>query len=207
MSCTRWLTSSFLLCPQVAIKGASKALYSTLENRAYWGSVTILLPNNWPDTCAPNSNSVVASQGETADFTVGPSHPVHGDSMWTQQSRGCGQSGDFVYISHRALLDPKDLSEYWSWFLQPAQIDVIRVLFLGKFVRVRQSGHKECSYNNNTKWKLVFSAGLNLKFRLLNMSIGHCFALWIIERLEFPFCWTRQGKLVIFIKLCSYITL
>lgn len=96
---------------EVAIKGASKTLYSTLENRAYWGSVTILLPHNWPDTCAPNSNSVVSSQGETADFNVGPPHPVHGDSIWTQQSRGCGQSGDFVYISHRALLDPKDLSK------------------------------------------------------------------------------------------------
>lgn len=95
---------------QSALASASRSLYTALNGRAFWGGVTVLLPNHWPDSCVP-SQSPVGSLGETPDIRIGVTHPVHGDSVWTQQSKGCGQQGDFVYMSHKLLLEPRDIGE------------------------------------------------------------------------------------------------
>lgn len=98
---------------QVSMASGSKSIHESLEGRASLGSVAVLLPSHWPDSCVPTPGIVPQpSQGEVADIKVGPSHPVYFDTIWTQQSRGCGESGDFIYISEKLLRQPLDLGEF-----------------------------------------------------------------------------------------------
>ncbi|XP_047110046.1 calcium-activated chloride channel regulator 1-like [Schistocerca piceifrons] len=93
---------------EISLAGASQFLHAALEGRAYLRTVTVLLPDAWADSCSPRY--VTTSSGETADIRVSVPHPVFGDSTWTQQSQGCGQPGDFIYLSYRQLLEGKNLA-------------------------------------------------------------------------------------------------
>lgn len=90
-----------LFFQQMSMTEASQFLYQSLGGRAYWRSVTVLLPDTWPSNCV--GRSVVGSTGEQADISVGVPHPVFGNGPWTQQSRGCGQPGDIIRLSYRKL--------------------------------------------------------------------------------------------------------
>lgn len=70
-----------------------------------------MLPDTWSDQCVGHLRSVVSSQGETPDVYVGLPHPVHGDALWTQQSQGCGRSGDAIYAGHRLFQESRDLGK------------------------------------------------------------------------------------------------
>lgn len=83
-------------------------LFSSLEGRAYFREISINLPDHWSDSCV--NGDVVSSRGEQSDFIIGRSHPVYGDQIWTQQSRGCGDQGDFVYLSEKLLTETNDLA-------------------------------------------------------------------------------------------------
>lgn len=80
---------------------ASQYMFSALDSRAYLRSATVLLPVTWPDSCV--SSAVLSSSGEVSDVTVSPSDPVRGN-IWTQQSLGCGQPGDQIYLGYEGLL-------------------------------------------------------------------------------------------------------
>jgi hypothetical protein len=80
---------------------ASQFLHQSLDGRAYWRSVTVLLPDTWPSNCI--ARPVSGSSGEVPDISVGVPHPVFGNAPWTQQSQGCGQPGDMIYLSYRRL--------------------------------------------------------------------------------------------------------
>lgn len=86
---------------QLSMAEASQFLHQALDGRAYWQSVTVLLPDTWPSNCV--ARSVVGASGEKADISIGVSHPVFGNAPWTQQSQGCGQPGDMIYLSYRQL--------------------------------------------------------------------------------------------------------
>lgn len=96
---------------QAAFISGSKALHEALAGKAYFRSVTVMLPLNWPDTCVGHLRGVVSGQGDPPDVHVGLPHPVHGDALWTQQSQGCGRPGDAVYGSHRLFQEPRDLGK------------------------------------------------------------------------------------------------
>ncbi|CAH1107269.1 unnamed protein product [Psylliodes chrysocephalus] len=83
------------------LTSASQYLFSALDSRAYLRSATVLLPTSWPDSCV--ASSVLSSSGEVSDITVLPNDPVRG-SIWTQQSLGCGQPGDQIYLGYEELL-------------------------------------------------------------------------------------------------------
>ncbi|KAJ8982853.1 hypothetical protein NQ317_002260 [Molorchus minor] len=80
---------------------ASQYLFSALDSRAFLRSATVLLPPSWPDSCV--STAVLSASGESSDVTVLPSSPARG-KIWTQQSLGCGQSGDQIYLGYQGLL-------------------------------------------------------------------------------------------------------
>ncbi|XP_060522647.1 calcium-activated chloride channel regulator 1-like isoform X2 [Cylas formicarius] len=82
------------------LTSASQYLFSALDSRAYLRSATVLLPAAWPDSCAPSA--VHGASGETSDITVLPSNPLIG-KIYTQQSLGCGQPGDQIYLSYSSL--------------------------------------------------------------------------------------------------------
>ncbi|XP_039277350.1 calcium-activated chloride channel regulator 1 isoform X2 [Nilaparvata lugens] len=95
---------------EVGLTSGSRAVYESVGGKASWGTVVILLPSQWPDSCIPVAGlEPQASQGEQPDIRIGLSHPVYYDAVWTQQSRGCGEPGDFIYISEKLLRNPFDI--------------------------------------------------------------------------------------------------
>ncbi|CAG9817922.1 unnamed protein product [Phaedon cochleariae] len=83
------------------LTSASQYLFSALDSRAYIRSTTVLLPSSWPDSCV--SSAILSSSGETSDVTVQPTDPNRGQ-IWTQQSLGCGQKGDQIFMGYESLL-------------------------------------------------------------------------------------------------------
>ncbi|XP_025412425.1 calcium-activated chloride channel regulator 1-like [Sipha flava] len=96
---------------EAAFTGGSKSLHEALGGKAYFRSVTVMLPLNWPDHCVGHLRVITSSQGETPDVHIGLPHPVHGDALWTQQSQGCGRPGDAIFASYRLFQEPRDLSK------------------------------------------------------------------------------------------------
>ncbi|CAG9863807.1 unnamed protein product [Phyllotreta striolata] len=94
--CTTILTNI-----ESTLTSASQYLFSALDSRAFLRSATVLLPSNWPDSCV--ASAVLSSSGEVPDVTVLPSDPARGGA-WTQQSLGCGQPGDQIYLGFEELL-------------------------------------------------------------------------------------------------------
>lgn len=86
---------------QTTLTSASQYLFSALDSRAFLRSATVLLPPAWPDSCV--ATSVLSASGESSDVTILPSDPARGD-LWTQQSLGCGQQGDQIYLGFERLL-------------------------------------------------------------------------------------------------------
>ena len=71
---------------------SSHALFEAIGGRVYIKSVSIVVPSTWRDgKCQRVINSPrVDTPYRNADIVVGGTHPVHGDSPYTQQSKGCG---------------------------------------------------------------------------------------------------------------------
>ncbi|KAK9888166.1 hypothetical protein WA026_000435 [Henosepilachna vigintioctopunctata] len=86
-----------------SLQSASQFLFSALDGKAFLRSATVLLPPSWPDTCAPST--VTSGAGETSDITLTSRNPARG-ALWTQQSLGCGQPGDQIYLAFESLLQP-----------------------------------------------------------------------------------------------------
>lgn len=86
---------------QVTLGASSQYLFSALDGRAYVRSATVLLPSTWGDECLPNGGQALAASGQPADVTLVP----RGQPVWTQQSAGCGQHGDHIYLNYNSLID------------------------------------------------------------------------------------------------------
>ncbi|KAL1497887.1 hypothetical protein ABEB36_008773 [Hypothenemus hampei] len=82
------------------LTSASQYLFSALDSRTYLRSATVLLPSAWPESCA--ASSVLGASGEISDITVLPSDPIRGN-IYTQQSLGCGQPGDQIFLGYESL--------------------------------------------------------------------------------------------------------
>lgn len=68
----------------------------------YFASVDIILPSTWSNNCVSNA-TVTSYNGAPSDVQITKSHPIFGDDLWTQQSSGCGERGDQMYVSERAI--------------------------------------------------------------------------------------------------------
>lgn len=90
---------------EATLTSASQYLFSALDGRAFLQSATVVLPASWPNSCAPKP--VVSGSGDTQDITILPQGPTRG-RIWTQQSAGCGQPGDQIYLGFETLLDRDD---------------------------------------------------------------------------------------------------
>ncbi|CAL4062253.1 unnamed protein product, partial [Meganyctiphanes norvegica] len=78
------------------ISSASELLYNATGNRLSFGEVKVVVPETW--TCGGIANSSEGIRLSDAHVMVAPSHPVFLNNPWTQQPRGCGEQGDFIYI-------------------------------------------------------------------------------------------------------------
>lgn len=62
-----------------------------------------MLPTSWPSNCLPKNRTLTTSRGETSDITITVPHSIYRESVWTQQSGGCGEMGDQIYASYTAM--------------------------------------------------------------------------------------------------------
>ncbi|XP_045129842.1 mucin-22-like isoform X2 [Portunus trituberculatus] len=81
---------------------ASRLLHQVTHGTLYFEEVTILLPSTWACSSVPPGPSTPLTWRE-GHIIVGPTHPVFKDASWTQQPRGCGQEGDFIYLTEQWL--------------------------------------------------------------------------------------------------------
>ena len=62
---------------------------------------------------------MTASSGEKSHVTIGETHSIFGDAVWTQQSGGCGEQGDQIYASYSSVGRAsfgKELVREWAKF-------------------------------------------------------------------------------------------
>ena len=90
------------------LREASTILYNALDQKAFFKSVTIVVPSSWRDS---KCQSIIRSpRGGTpyrnADIQISQRHPVYNDEPYTQQSGTCGQqSANTVHLPYTFLVD------------------------------------------------------------------------------------------------------
>ncbi|XP_065576990.1 calcium-activated chloride channel regulator 1-like isoform X3 [Artemia franciscana] len=76
---------------------ASSALHDATDQKLFFRSATVLLPTVWSN-CQKQVEPATGESCQDAEFRIENSSPLFGDSVYTQQSKGCGKRGDFVQI-------------------------------------------------------------------------------------------------------------
>lgn len=69
--------------------------------------------------CLPKNRTLTASSGENSHVTVGETHNIFGDAVWTLQSGGCGEQGEQIYSSYTGVGRPsfgKEFIREWAKF-------------------------------------------------------------------------------------------
>ena len=82
------------------LTSASQYLFSALDAKAFFRTITIRLPSSWPESCIPKG--VLSNDDDQSDVTILPEDGYRG-KLWTQQSLGCGRPGDQIYLSYGSL--------------------------------------------------------------------------------------------------------
>ncbi|GJQ72092.1 hypothetical protein Trydic_g3189 [Trypoxylus dichotomus] len=128
------------------LTSASKYMFSALHGKAFIRSASIILPSLWPlDSCAPKN--VLPVNGDISDVTVHPNDPSRG-FLWTQQSAGCEQSGDQIYMSYGAL---------------ETKNPVLGHSLVKEFAKYRYGVFEEQGYYNDPVYPVCFEDGDNVK--------------------------------------------
>lgn len=115
-------------------------------------SATVILPTSWPDSCA--STPVTSASGDTPDVTVLPQGPARGH-LWTQQSLGCGQPGDQIYLAFEKLR---------------ARDDTLARLFVKEFAKYRYGVFDEQGYSNDPIYPMCYFDDQTKKAKLTGCS-------------------------------------
>ncbi|XP_068219578.1 calcium-activated chloride channel regulator 1-like isoform X2 [Palaemon carinicauda] len=85
---------------QMVLTSWSEALYLATEGMMSLRSASVIYPRHWGTrSCVPHASpNPPPIPTHPPHIKLGAPHPVFGDSPWTQQSRGCGQPGDYIYM-------------------------------------------------------------------------------------------------------------
>ena len=86
------------------VAAASQLMFTATGNMVFFGDVVIVVPQDWVcQGIALTTNQKIYSWN-SAHIRVGPSHYLFGDNPWTQQLGGCGEPGDWIYLSENFLM-------------------------------------------------------------------------------------------------------
>lgn len=102
------LVQSFNSCSsfvQGMLERASSVLYSATHRRAFFRSVTVVLPAHWSEPRCPRPISSGAEPTYPPAFTVSDPHPVYGHLPWTMQVGGCGRPGTTIHLTPQYIAD------------------------------------------------------------------------------------------------------
>ncbi len=85
----------------MVIRESSRLLHQATDGRAFIRSVSVVLPTGWTSAdCGRNvSRTRLESYGQADVKVSAVAHPLFtggADALWTQQSRDCGQMGDYI---------------------------------------------------------------------------------------------------------------
>ena len=84
---------------------ASSVLYRATRRRAYFRSVTVILPAHWSSSRCPRPINTGAAPTSEPAITVSQPHPVYGHMPWTLQVGGCGKPGKTIYLTPEYITD------------------------------------------------------------------------------------------------------
>lgn len=101
---------------QVMLTDASRVLFIALDGKLFYKEVTVVVPQTWRDSRC--KTQILTPRGASAygvpDVYVTDEHPVHRKSPYTQQSKGCGHTGDFMAIPFHFLTSWNHTWEAWG---------------------------------------------------------------------------------------------
>ncbi len=96
---------------------ASKTMFEDFNQR--FGKINLRIPRHWSnDHCYKESHikDHQPSESKKYDVILGPlDHLVNKGQAWTQQSLGCGQKGDFIYVPF-AQNSSRSASLFSQWY-------------------------------------------------------------------------------------------
>ncbi|KAK8788967.1 hypothetical protein V5799_021260 [Amblyomma americanum] len=84
-------------------RSASALMHRATCGLVHFGSVTISVPDTWP--ARPQAAGTAASLFPVAAVRVAAANPRYGDTPYTVQPRGCGESGEYIHLTARFLAD------------------------------------------------------------------------------------------------------
>lgn len=102
-----------------------------------------MIPSNWKDSSCGSTISLPRGESlpyRQADIVIDGEHPFHKQSPYTQQSRSCGQSGDFVALPFQFLRNRNQTLEMWG---DPAKV------FVHEFAKFRYGIFDEFGFNHD----------------------------------------------------------
>ena len=108
----------------------------------YIKSVTVVIPHSWRDSIC--QTVIRAPQGGTPyrhpDIKINGKHALFGKTPFTQRSRGCAQTGDFMFIPYHFLTA---WNNTWETYGDPAKF------FVKEWAKLRYGIFDERGYAND----------------------------------------------------------
>ena len=129
---------------------ASNVLHKALNEKVFLKSISVVVPSSWRDS---QCNTVIRTpKGETpyrkADILVSAEdHPIYGAIPFTQQSKGCGQHGDFMSMPFSFLTS---WNRTWEKHGDPAK------LFVHEWAKLRYGIFDEFGFNQDQLYPNYF---------------------------------------------------
>ena len=144
--------SLFSFSFQKLLEDSSFTLHEALNQKPFLKSVSVVIPKSWRD--GKCQTVVRPPKGETpyrqADIVIsGNNHPIYGASPYTQQSKQCGQPGDFMALPFSFLTKWNQTWETWG---DPAN------LFVHEWVKLRYGTFDEFGYANDPIYPNYFKS-------------------------------------------------
>ena len=161
---------SFFILFQILLRDSSKKLYEALNERAFFKSVSIVVPSSWQNgKCQtiirpPKGGTPYRSQ----DIVVTNTHPVYGDNPHTLQTSGCGHPGDKINLPYSFVTA---WNQSWAEFGDPSK------LFVKEWAKLRYGIFDEHGYIHDPMYPNYFYAnGQVVPTGAIDMPLG---GIWI----------------------------
>ena len=157
----------------MVVRESSRLLHQSTDGRTFIRSVNVLLPAAWGDSaasiCRRNVSRTRTETYNDADVRVSANaHPLMAggaDSIWTQQSRDCGQQGDYISAGPEFFFYKTESTDMWirgkcdctksSSSLSHSCLDTGR-RFLREFAKYRYGVFDEVDHRDDGLFPLVF---------------------------------------------------
>jgi len=134
--------SQYIKHMRETITEASAVLNEGLYGKAYFKEVTIVVPSHWQDArCHMNVQEPAGGVAyQSADIRITTESPIFGASPFTQQSKGCGERGDFITFPETFFTNWNNTLNSWG---NPAK------LFVKEWAKFRYGVYDEYGFAND----------------------------------------------------------